>query len=496
METLQRVSKTQSINTEKPSVKSALRFSPALKAQKRSDNQLELGYKLLFEAEKQNDIPSLVDADFLIESGQPESTNHCYFDNISDKQGRRFSAPLQLNTLPTRLDSGSHRKNAYSNRKRIIKGFEAIAAELEKKSLFAYFITPTFPNLVGKNLEQNIAFIDEVAKRFRDDEYYKTFKGAYKKTEFTSGEARQRREKNIAFDYRIHGYNFHNHYVTATDSKFGDTSKDCKKHCKKPHKHILNRENPANLELTELYTQILEQVHLEMFGEQLKFKTESGLAVVDIRPVEINFDADGKIIREKSKGFIFEIAKYLTKFSSLSDLEPSELLSANNIFKHKKLIASTGIFNEKKGRKKRDKTNNNNNLQDKETTESLDKHRSSILQKLDTLLNFQNLEDSEKSRLSIIEGIEKSLSSILKDINKSGCKTMILKKIGIFLCQSEMRELWLRILKVEFKNSVRSSRISFLDRHPNAVITDLQGNTYKREKYAQRLTQNRLTISH
>jgi hypothetical protein len=222
-----------------------------------------------------------------------------------------------------------------------------------------------------------------------------------------------------------------------------------------------------------------------MFGEQLKFKTESGLAVVDVRPVEINFDADGKIIREKNRGFIYESAKYLVKFNSLSDLEPSELLSANNIFKHKKLIASTGIFNEKKGRKKKEKANNLNNLQEKEKPNSLDKPPVSILKKAYSLINYQGLEDTKKI-----------LSSMFADYENNSCKTLTLKKIGILLCQNGMRELWLKILKIEFKKQVDDARRRFLQRHPNAIVTDLRGNTYSNEKFRQMPSQNRLMMTH
>jgi hypothetical protein len=486
METLQRVSKTQSIYTEKSSVKSVVRFNPAIKCRKRADNSLELGYKLLTEAEKQNDFQSLVDADFLIESGQFGNANHSYFDNVSDKQGRLFSAPVQFVSVPTRLDSGSQRRNAYSNRQRIIKQFEAIANELENGSLKAYFITPTFTNLIGKNLQQNVEFIDEVAKQFRDDDYYKkTFVGAYKKTEFTDGKAKERWKKNIAFDYRIHGYNFHNHYLFATKLEFGDTSKDCKKYCRENHNHICNRENSVNIKLTKLYTRILKQVHFEMFGERLKFETESGLAVVDVRPVEINFDADGKIIREKSRGFIYEAAKYLAKPGAFNNLEPSELLAANKIFRNKKLVSSTGIFNQKSGRKKKEKTNNFNNLQENEKPNSLDKQPSSILKKAYSLINYHGSED-----------IEKSLSSIFSDYKNNSCKTLTLKKIGILLCQNGMRELWLKILKIEFKKQVADARRRFLERHPNAIVTDLRGNTYSNEKFRQMPSQNRLMMTH
>ncbi len=486
MGNLQEITKTQPINTGKSAVKSAVRFNPAIKCRKRTDNSLELGYKLLPEAEKQNDYHSMVDADFLIESGQFGNANHSYFDNVSDKQGRLFSAPVQFVSLPTRLDSGSQRRNAYSNRQRITKQFEAIANELESGSLKAYFVTPTFTNLIGKNLEQNLEFIDEVAKQFRDDDYYKkTFVGAYKKTEFTDGEARERWKKNIAFDYRIHGYNFHNHYLFATKLEFGDTSKDCKKYCRENHNHICNRENSVNIELTKLYTRILKQVHLEMFGEPLKFKTESGLAVVDVRPVEINFDADGKIIREKSRGFIYEAAKYLAKPGAFNNLEPSELLAANKIFRNKKLVSSTGIFNQKSGRKKKEKANNLNNLQEKEKPKSLDNLPSSILKKAYSLLNYQGLEDTKKI-----------LSSMFADYENNSCKTFILKKIGISLCQNGMRELWLKILKTEFKKQVDDARRRFLERHPNAIVTDLRGNTYSNEKFRQMPSQNRLMMTH
>ncbi len=393
---------------------------------------------------------------------------------------------MQFVSLPTRLDAGSQRKNAYSNRKRIVKQFEAIADKLENEELFAYFITPTFTNLIGKNLEQNMQFTDEVAKEFRETDYYeKTFIGAYKKTEFTEGESKQRGKQNIIFDYRTHGYNFHNHYLSATKSEFGDTSQDCKKYCRQQHNHICNRENPVNLELTKIYTRILKQVHFEMFGEELKFKTESGLAVVDIRPVKIEFDADGKIIREKSRGFIYESAKYLAKFSNFSNLEPAELLSANKIFRNKKLISSTGIFNNKKGRKKTDKTNNLNNLQETEKRQSLDKQPSSILKKTYSLINYQ---DSEN--------VEKILSSIFAEYEHKNCKTLILKQIGIVLCQSGKRELWLKILKTEFKKQVDNARQRFLQRHPNAVITDLRGKTYSNEKFRQMPSQPRQMMSH
>ncbi len=82
--------KNQKLNTLLPLLGQSLsKVKPPnlakIKSQKRADNSLELGFKLRDEAEKQNDVESLIDSDFLIESGQFQNANHSHVDNRSDK---------------------------------------------------------------------------------------------------------------------------------------------------------------------------------------------------------------------------------------------------------------------------------------------------------------------------------------------------------------------------------------------------------------------------
>ncbi len=429
------------------------------KARKRADNSLELGFRLRAEAEKQGDFKSLVDADLLILSGEFETANHVSFENLFDSQGRRFEAPLQLVSLPTRLDMGYQRKSAYSNRKSIIKQFETsnVRENIESKKLFPYFITPTFPNLRGRNLKENFEFIEEVARQFRDSEYYKKIiVGAFRKTEFTNGASFARKKKNIAFNYREFGYNFHNHYLCVSSVEFGDTAKDCKMRCNGKgciDGHTRNRDGKQNKKLAKIYTEIVKKVHREMFNSNLEIGSKSKLCVVDIRPVDLS---------DKGKGIFYEASKYLSKTASFTELEPSELLSANRIFKNKKLISSTGIFNNKKGRVKRDKPIRTNTLDSIQAAGSLDKQPSSIF------LNNPTIETFE------------SISSILENQSNNSLKPLSLKEIGVQLCESGNREKWLEILSVEFPKQVEKARGRFLARFPNVIIIDLQGREYKR----------------
>lgn len=464
MQILQENRTTQPIYSKTLPVKAAVSFvKPVIKAERRANNHLELGFPLLAEAQRQNDIPSMIDADFLIESGSYDSGNNCYFENLSDSKGREFCAAVQFVSLPTRLDNGSQRKNAYASRKRIIEQFKSAQSQIKKEKLFPFLITPTFPNLVGKTIEQNVKFIDAVARTFRDSDYYiQTIRGAIKKTEFTNGGARERRKLKIPFNYRTFGYNFHNHYLCVSSVDFADTSKDCKKHCKSNHEHIYNYKNPKNLKLAKLYTKILKQVHFDMFQEEFLFPTESKLAVVDIRPVDLS---------DEGKGIAYEAGKYLAKHNTFSDLEPKELLSANNIFKNKKLISATGIFTKKNGRRKSTKVSNSNSLQEKDSSQSLDKHPSSINSKILSSI-ISNTPEKEN----------KILSSILESYFDNSCKTLSLKNLGIKLCENGARELWLKILKIEFRIKVDKARKKFLERHPNAIVTDLQNKTYSEHR--------------
>jgi hypothetical protein len=425
----------------------SLPFSPHVKARHRADNSLELGFKLRAEAEAQNDFASLVDADLLILSGELETGNHVVFENLSDRQGRRFEAPLQLVPLPTRLDMGYQRKTAYANHKRIVEQFERpdIIKAIEEKALFPYFITPTYPNLVGRNLAENFEFIEEVARRFRDEEYYKkTLVAAFRKTEFTNGCARERAENHIAFDYREHGYNFHNHYLCLSSVELADTSSDCPKNCsgaKCGGVHCANHDHPKNKKLARIYTRIAKQVHLEMFGSRLRLETKSGLCVLDVRPIDLT---------DKGKGIFYEASKYLSKQSEFTELEPSELLSANRIFRNKKLVTSTGLFNRKQGRRKLNRASKLDAL-------PLDKQPTSIF-------SFDSL-------LSTVE----SASSMLKIDREKSLKPPSLKEIGIELCRNGKRAEWLQLAPIEFKKQIERAKRKFLSRFPNAIIKDLDG---------------------
>lgn len=441
------------------------------KAHRRADNQLQLAFTLRDEAIKQKDFSSAVDADLLLQSGLLESGNIVIFENLRDKQNRPFRAVNQLVALPTRLDSASQRKRAYPNQKRIESQFqrEDIREKVEAKELFDYFVTPTYTNLVGRNFEESLDFLDEVARQFRDSEYYeKVFIGAYRKTDFTCGGKLARWRLKRAFDYRIDGYNVHNHYAIVSSIEFKDTSNDCEPKCDGKRcngKHIYNRFARPNKKLAKVYTDIVKKVHLEMFGCPIDVP-ESDLFRVDVRPIDLSTNGDER------KGIAFEMAKYLTHSQAFLEFEPSELLSANRILKGRKLVNSTGIFNNKRGRVKACKAKKTKDLKISEKSEANA-----------TLLNLPS-SMSEKNLFSICKKIagvdeitpeinEKILSSIFlmrKDIS--------LKEIGIRLCESGNREIWLNILPDLFKIEVAKARRRFLSRFPNAIVTDLQGNLY------------------
>jgi hypothetical protein len=445
------------------------------KVQKRGDNHLQLGFTLLEGAIEANDVPSMVDADLLIESGTPESGNLVMFENLRDKQNRAYRAVNQLVSLPTRLDSGSQRKRAYPNRKRIIKQFERedVRQKIADRKLFPYFITPTYTNLIGRNFEESLGFLEEVAKQFRDSAYYeKVFKGAHRKTDFTSGKKLERWRLNRPFDYRVDGYNFHNHYAIVSSIEFEDTSNDCEPKCNGESckgKHIYNRFACPNKKLAKAYTDIVKKVHLEIFGYPMDVP-ESDLFRVDIRPIDLTTNGDER------KGIAFEMAKYLTHSQAFLELEPSELVSANRILKGKKLVNSTGIFNNKRGRIKASKAKKRNNLEVSEKSETVNKSDATLL----------NLPSSifEKNLSSICKKIA-GLSEITPEINREILSSIYeirheisLKEIGVRLCLSGNRQIWLNILPDLFSREVNKARNRFLSRFPNAVITDLQGNLF------------------
>jgi hypothetical protein len=435
------------------------------KVQKRGDNQLQLGFTLLEGAIEANDVPSQVDADLLIESGSAESGNIAIFENRLDRKNRSYSSPVQFVSLPTRLDVASQRKRAYPNRKRIQEQFqrEDVREKIEDKKLFAYFVTPTYKNLIGRDFEESFEFLEEVAKQFRDDDYYqKTFVGAFRKIDFTCGSRRDRMKTNRAFDYRTDGYNFHNHYAVVSSIEFADTTDENET---KTDAKLAKR----NKKLAKIYTELCKKVHLEMFGEEMQGVSDSGYFRLDIRPIDLTTNGDER------KGIAIEMASYLTHSHAFVELEPSELLSANRILKFKKLVSSTGIFNDKKGRQKVSNPNKRKGV-----------IKTNVIKETDA--TFINRLGSMSKSLSSMSDICKKIAGvneITPEINREILSSIYellheisLKEIGVRLCLSGNRQIWLNILPDLFKAKVMKARQRFLWRFPNAVVTDLQGNVY------------------
>jgi hypothetical protein len=442
-----------------------LRQLTTRKVKKCGDNQLQLGFTLLEGAIEANDVPSQVDADLLIESGSAESGNIAMFENRLDRKNRSFSSPVQFVSLPTRLDAASQRKRAYPNRKRIQEQFqrEDVREKLESEELFDYFVTPTYKNLIGRNFEESFEFLEEVAKQFRESAYYKkVFVGAFRKIDFTCGNRRDRMKANRAFDYRIDGYNFHNHYAFVSSIEFADTTDDT---TTETDPKLAKR----NKKLAKIYTEIAKKVHLEMFGCEMQGVPDSGYFRLDIRPIDLSTNGD------KRKGIAFEMASYLTHSHAFVELEPSELLSANRILKNRKLVSSTGIFNDKKGRQK---VSNPNKTKGVTKTNAIKETDATFINRLSSMSeNLSSMSDICKKIAGLSEITPELNRKILSSIYELRDE-ISLKEIGVRLCLSGNRETWLKILPDLFKTKVMKARQRFLSRFPNAVITDLQGNVY------------------
>jgi hypothetical protein len=306
-------------------------------------------------------------------------------------------------------------------------------------------------------------FLEEVAKQFRDDDYYqKTFVGAFRKIDFTCGNRRDRMKTNQAFDYRIDGYNFHNHYAVVSSIEFADTTDDT---ATEVDAELAER----NKEFAKIYAEICKKVHLEMFGEEMQGVPDSGYFRLDIRPIDLSTNGDER------KGIAIEMASYLTHSHAFVELEPSELVSANRILKNKKLVSSTGIFNNKKGRQK---VANPNKAKPLAKIKQENERDATFINRLSSMSkSLSSMSDICKKIVGVNEITpelnEKILSSIyeLRD-------EISLKEIGVRLCLSGNREIWLNILPDLFKTKVMKARQRFLLRFPNAIVTDLQGNVY------------------
>jgi hypothetical protein len=429
-----------------------LRRKTTRKVGKRRLNQREIASKLRDEAIKQGDWSSVADGDLLFESSSKESGNLAVFENLCDKQNRSFTCPVQFVALPTRLDSASQRKASYPSRKRIQTQFqrEDIRQKIEDKKLFAYFITPTYVNLIGRTFEESLLFHEELSRQFRELPYYqRIFIGSFRKTDFTCGNRLKRIEENRAFDYRIDGYNHHGHYAAVCSIEFADTTPSDDN---EDEKQIDTKLPKRNIRLAKIYTELGKKVHLEMFGCDMEGIPKEGYFRLDIRPIDLETNGDPR------KGIAFEMAKYLTHSQAFLEFEPSELVSANRILKNRKLLTSTGIFNNKKGRRK---IANSDKQKDLAKTAKIDNTSRDFINRISSM-SANNPAISEKIRLSVLANLD----------------SMPLKQIGIRLCASGNRKTWLEILPDLFKTKVIEARNRFLSRFPNAVITDLKGNVY------------------
>ncbi len=405
--------------------------TPIEKARYRANQNLKLGQNLGEIAEKVNDIDSLVVADLL--KATAKHGNFCAVRNTKDKQNRNFEMPMAFLNAPTRLDGTSARKSARRSRNCIKAAFAWVAVEVRERRLikenYPFFTTLSYKNLLGVGFEQNFDFIQRVWTLFRKRDYFKqTFLGGYCKIEFTCGEPLKRQRTGEKFDVNKHGYNFHIHFLNFSLVEFANCETD-----------KFAWQNPKNLALAVEWTDCVQTVAREMFGEEIKFDKKTGyLAIVDVRPATI--DEEGT--------YSLEIAKYLSKSNDFLQLPPEELLVAEKIIRGKRLITSIGIFNKFRGKSKLSSLDNQNTNDGALIPESV-----TISSKL---LNVFNLPQSKKSKEK-----SKSLREIGRDFYNTGQKVQ-----------------WLKFVDNFYKLQVETARENFLIRFPNAIVTDTRGAVF------------------
>jgi hypothetical protein len=457
-------------------------------AVKRANDGAKLGHRLRGAAIEANEIESVIDSDLLISLSKNSIKNHAVFENLSDYKNREFTAPTAFVSSGARVDGVSGRKASYKARKALQTAFLYRESDIVSGKVFPCFITPTFKNLEDTDFITNFMFLLSVWTRFRNTPYFReTIDGCYRKLDFTVKDAATK------------NYNFHIHLLALTTVEFADNAADCKPNCREPHTHTNSYKAVVNQEFAKVWTNCLQLSHKEMFGCEIDL---SGLdtAVCDFRKFDIN-----EVRTVGRRGVLFELTKYMAKPSDFLELAPTELLAANKILKGKRLLTSIGNFNGYRGRAVFNKQSAYQDFVNRGLMKWKDKHSERFYNQ-----NFLALESGRYEDFIRGNGMENLLNDArkYKEINKlewrkrrkradDERKFMTitqLRKLGRELNSSGVpadRVKWLKLLDENLTLMVADAREKFLQRHPDARITTLDGEVYLGDALKRREMESR-----
>jgi hypothetical protein len=462
-----------------PITQSFQHYEPKFKAfglaAKRANDGAKIGLRLRGAAIEAGETESVIDSDLMVSLSKSSVKNHAVFENKSDYKAREFTAPTAFVSSGARVDAVSGRKASYKARKALQTAFLERESDIISGKVFPFLITPTFKNLENTDFATNFLFLLNVWTRFRNTPYFReVIDGCYRKIEFTV--------KNAA----TKNYNFHPHLLGLTNVEFADNSKDCKSDCRESHSHTNSYKAGVNQEFARVWTNCLKLSHKEMFDSEIDL---SGLetAVCDFR----RFDIDDVRTVER-RGVLFELTKYMAKPSDFLELEPTELLAANKILKGKRLLTSIGSFNEYKGRAVFNKQRRYEEFAKREYMKMKceDDERSNKQKFLAmesgtyeefSVNNFMaNLAGNVRKRKEI-NRLERRQRGKRTDEERGFLTITQLRKLGRELNSTGVpadRENWLKLLDENLILMVADARKKFLERHPNARITTLDGQVY------------------
>jgi hypothetical protein len=423
-------------------------FSAIEKSRKRAKQNLQTGEILGKIAKVQGDVSAEVVADLLKLSGCDKANGE--LANLVDKKGRAYNCPQSLISANTRLDTNYQIKTARRHRKRIYEAFIDRIDEIKEHNLNVSFLTATFPNLLGIGFADNDKFQARAWQLFLQTKIFdEFFYAGFAKTEWTLGGSGERAKTGRAFDLDKDGINYHFHVLCINYKPFaeGETfhlenklefMKNKKRYRADDRRSLRN-----SLKIVSAWTGCLRKAHLEIFGKRFKVATNSGRVKFSFQNVSTS-EIQAFDMEESKKGIFWEIAKtanYTAKGNSYKGLTPELLLEAENVFKGKRLINSFGVF------------------------------RKQVLKPLVTSLNLVNQPTKQSERPA--DSVDNPLFE-----NALRGKSETLKNYGIRLCSQGLRDTWLRYLEVNGDLIVAKRRDALLGRFPDAVFTDLSGQSY------------------
>jgi hypothetical protein len=365
--------------------------------------------------------------------------------NLEDNKGREYKCAIGFEFVYWRLSDSYQQKQAKRHRRTIYEAFMNRIDDIKAYGLQGCFFTPTYPNFVGVRFEKNSDFHARGWELFLR-ESGEFFLGGYSRIEFT--------ERSKTDEISI---NYHNHALTilAKEIAFGN-SFDLENRKKAGGLEPAEKRAIANsLRIAKIWTRCLKKAHREIFGKPMKIKTVSGNCRVDFKEADLseieNYDADTK------SGVLFELAGYTAKQANFVGLLKNTehgaalLAEAEYVFRGKRILTGFGIFQAKRKAKRTAKPATVNQESGAATP----------------LLSRQHT--VEKS----------SAKSKLSPINPMPYQTRkSLLKCGIELIEAGRKDEWLSHLEKVKNLLILERRNRLLSHFPNAIFTDLSGNTF------------------